>query len=628
MIDAGEGNNGAAISLSLGDTPVDATINNAVSGVIQGRSAEGEPLPASSPQAGDGIRLEGVRGTNAEGGVAFAPSTFTGVINNNGLIASGDNVVGTTAGFRAVNGVSFQGTLNNTGQIDGAQNGVYFGNPVGEGGGDHTGGVVNNSGLITSDSRALNIDGTGLRVNNSGSILGTGDQRNGTVYIDGTADDVTINNNGLIDAGEGNSGSGVSIQVGAANPLGDGTDDVETSAVINNTGLIQGRGTEQVPNGVRLFVGSGLEEATFSGQVNNSGTIASETAAGILIEEGVIFNGQIVNSGTIQGGNGIAIDATGAEGQVNIVNNETLEGSVILGNGDDIFVQNSDEGVEVTGGAGDDTILGGAGDDTLIGGEGIDSIDGGEGTDTVDFSDATAGVIVDLDVNSAGGAGTPSQDGGILDAPPAAGGQVIEEIDDVENIIGSDFNDGLFGNNEINVLIGGAGNDVIHSFGGADTLDGGEGIDTALFSAGGGVEVDLDDDGNATSSFGDTLISIENINGSNAGSDIISGNGFVNILNGLGGDDTLNGEGGDDILTGGAGSDTFVFDANSGIDLITDFVIGEDVLDFSSIFNTTVAALGAATEDSIGTTFQLAEDSFVTLENVALSDLATSDVIV
>ena len=345
-VDAGEGNNGAAISLSLGDEPVDGTINN--TGLIQGRTADGEPLPPTSPQAGDGIRLEGVRSANAEGGVAFAPATFTGEINNTGLIDSGDNVAGSTAGFHAVNGVSFQGTLNNTGTISGTQNGVYFGNPVADGGGDHTGGVFNNDGLVSSDSRALNIDGEGLTVNNSGAILGTGNQRNGTVYLDGTAENITVNNSGLIDAGVGNSGSGVSIQVGTANPLGDGVDDVETSTTINNSGLIQGRGTAQVPNGVRLFVGSGLEEATFTGEINNDGTIDSEHEAGILVEEGVIFNGQIVNNGTIRGGNGVAIDATGALGQINVENNATLDGSVILGDGDDIFVQNSTEGVEVT----------------------------------------------------------------------------------------------------------------------------------------------------------------------------------------------------------------------------------------------------------------------------------------
>ena len=99
---------------------------------------------------------------------------------------------------------------------------------------------------------------------------------------------------------------------------------------------------------------------------------------------------------------------------------------------------------------------------------GLDQVDGGEGTDTVSFANLAAdgvagaftGVIVDLDVNSAGANGTPGQDGAILDTPPAAGGQPVNGINlvDIENVIGSDFNDGIFGNNEVNVLEAGGGN--------------------------------------------------------------------------------------------------------------------------------------------------------------------------
>ena len=130
-----------------------------------------------------------------------------------GLITSFDGANGTVAGFRAVNGVDFQGELNNEGTISGIQNGVYFGNATPAGGGDHTGGVFNNVGLVTSDSRALNIDGTGLTVNNSGAIIASGTQRNGTVYADSTAQDFTLNNTGLIDAGIGLEGAGFSAEL-------------------------------------------------------------------------------------------------------------------------------------------------------------------------------------------------------------------------------------------------------------------------------------------------------------------------------------------------------------------------------------------------------------------------------
>ena len=66
--------------------------------------------------------------------------------------------------------------------------------------------------MISSDSRAFNIDGEGLTLNNEGTIEGTGAQRNGTVYSDGTANNFNVNNSGTIDAGV--EGSGFAAEIG------------------------------------------------------------------------------------------------------------------------------------------------------------------------------------------------------------------------------------------------------------------------------------------------------------------------------------------------------------------------------------------------------------------------------
>ena len=176
VIDASSGNLGAGFSVELSEAGNNFDINN--EGIIQGRGDAG----AGVATAGDGIRLERERVAGALDGATTG--LFTGTITNSGTIAS-EGANGTVGGFRAVNGVSFQGTLNNEagGTISGTQNGVYFGNATPAGGGENTG-TVNNAGVISSDSRALNIDGTGLTVNNTGQIIGTGDQRNGTVYPD------------------------------------------------------------------------------------------------------------------------------------------------------------------------------------------------------------------------------------------------------------------------------------------------------------------------------------------------------------------------------------------------------------------------------------------------------------
>ncbi|MEO0884105.1 MAG: calcium-binding protein, partial [Pseudomonadota bacterium] len=211
-----------------------------------------------------------------------------------------------------------------------------------------------------------------------------------------------------------------------------------------------------------------------------------------------------------------------------LAGNDTITG--LAGNDTLIGGEGNDT---LDGGAGTDSLTGDAGDDTFIS-DGQDDIFGGEGNDTADFSALTDGVNVDLDTNTPA-PGPASQDGAVLDAAPNAGGQQVQELDDIENVIGSSGDDVIFGNNEVNVLDGGAGDDVFHSFGGADFVNGDEGTDTVLFSAGGAVEIDLDEDGNAVASVGDTVTSIENITGSAAGNDTISGNSGVNVLNGNGG---------------------------------------------------------------------------------------------
>ena len=294
LIDAGEGNQGAGFSAELSADGNDFAITN--SGTIQGRGQ----ADAGSALAGDGLRFERERVMGMLDG--STTGLFTGTITNSGLINS-EAVAGTTAGIRFVNGISFRGEINNSGTISGVNNGLYFGNPVPAGGADHTGGVVNNSGVISSNSRALNIDGTGLAITNlaAGRIIGTGNQRNGTVYSDGTADDFTLNNQGLIDAGGGNLGSGFAAEVGEA---ADGA----TTFTLTNSGTIQGRGagdpvTGLAGDGVRI--GNAGNIGVFDGSITNSGLINSEstagTTAGLRVVDGVAFQGTLTNNGTISG---------------------------------------------------------------------------------------------------------------------------------------------------------------------------------------------------------------------------------------------------------------------------------------------------------------------------------------
>ena len=191
--------------------------------------------------------------------------------------------------------------------------------------------------------------------------------------------------------------------------------------------------------------------------------------------------------------------------------------------------------------AGNDTLNAFNGNDILRGGLGADILNGGDGFDTADYADSNESVFINLFGN------------------PNFGGTAFgDTLISIENIMGSNFNDIIGGNQESNVLNGGNGSDQLTGFGGNDTIDGGDGIDIIQ-----GVSGD------------NTLIGGEggDIIFGGTGIDIINGDAGADTLFGDGSNDTLNGGAGDDALVGGVGDDTL----NGGGD--NDFIIGNEGAD-------------------------------------------------
>ena len=120
------------------------------------------------------------------------------------------------------------------------------------------------------------------------------------------------------------------------------------------------------------------------------------------------------------------------------------------------------------GDAGDDRLSGGAGDDHLSGGAGNNVIDGGDGFDTVDYAFSDRAVVVELDTN-----GTRSRDGSTA---------ISDALSSIEAVMGSRYDDIVYGNAAENYLFGDAGNDMLVASGGNDTLDGGDGDDRVVSS--------------------------------------------------------------------------------------------------------------------------------------------------
>ncbi len=227
--------------------------------------------------------------------------------------------------------------------------------------------------------------------------------------------------------------------------------------------------------------------------------------------------------------------------------------------------------------------IGGSGDDLIIANMVANRIDGGGGNDTASWQAATSGVTVNLQNGQTGG---------------QAAGDVLVSI---ENLRGSSFSDTLTGNGAANVINGGGGRDVLSGGGGVDTLSyaglgGGVTVDLGSGRTGGAAAGDrISGFENVTGTdYADVLIAGAGVNvvdGGRGDDRLEGGSGDDTLLGGAGADqlfggsgaDILNGGAGADILNGGSGSDRFVFDvADGAVDRIADFQKG-DRIDLTAI---------------------------------------------
>lgn len=213
--------------------------------------------------------------------------------------------------------------------------------------------------------------------------------------------------------------------------------------------------------------------------------------------------------------------------------------------------------------------------------------------DTVTYASATAPITVSLAIG----------------VQQNTGGAGLDTLINIENLVGSSFNDNLIGNTKNNSLNGRAGNDTLDGGVGSDSMIGGLGNDSFVVNVVGDVVTENLNEGTDTvnSSVTYTLpANVENltltgaspINGTGNGLiNTITGNAANNQLNGGAGNDTINGGIGIDRLTGGIGNDIFRFTTTGQIDTVTDYNVANDTIQLeNAIFTklTTTGTLAAA----------------------------------
>jgi Ca2+-binding RTX toxin-like protein len=222
-----------------------------------------------------------------------------------------------------------------------------------------------------------------------------------------------------------------------------------------------------------------------------------------------------------------------------------------------------EQGITVTGGAGNDILNGGTGNDLLYGNAGNDELYGKDGDDELDGGN-------DNDLLFAG-----------------SGNDILNGGSGNDELYGGIGNDRLYGDGGNDILSGGDGNDFLRGGNGNDTLYGGVGDDT--------YSVDSQDYIYEYSNQGtDTIqsrLSYSLLNGANVENLTLTGGGNIsgtgdnlnnviignrgnNTLNGGAGNDSIYGGDGNDILSGGIGNDYIKGEAGN------DFLYGEGGKDF------------------------------------------------
>ncbi|MEG4280503.1 SBBP repeat-containing protein [Microcoleus sp. MON1_C1] len=172
------------------------------------------------------------------------------------------------------------------------------------------------------------------------------------------------------------------------------------------------------------------------------------------------------------------------------------------------------------------------------------------------FGAAESDYPLNLELDRAGNVYLTGETKGALGGPNAGGNDIwlaklgtIAEAVTPTPIIGTDGDDFLAGDRRNNTISGKQGNDSLSGFDGNDQMYGNLGNDC--------------------------------LEGSKGNDSLYGGKGNDTLLGGNG-DDLLDGGLGNNSLTGGKGVDRFLLAANSGIDTITDFEDGKDLLRLDS----------------------------------------------
>ena len=406
--------------------------------------------------------------------------------------------------------------------------------------------------------------------------------------------------------------------------------DLEPSFAIAASTALDGFGNTDTLRNLENLTGSNFDDVLISNALSN-------TLKGMPGNDLLIGNG---GDDILDGGDGIDTVSYRRDPDsvhVNLVEKKASDGfggvdkisnveNVVGSNFNDEIIGDAQANT-ITAGNGADTLKGFAGNDLLMGEAGNDLIDGESDIDTVSYGNSPSGVVVNIDEASSYKNSSfftdlePSFE--INNGTASDGFGTTDTLRNLENIIGSGFNDILISNSQNNNIQALAGNDLLLGNAGNDSVDGGTGIDTVSYRRDpGSVNVNLVQN-EARDGFGgvDQIYNVENVVGS-AFDDRITGDAQANTIEvgdgndyvaagagndrifGENGNDTIFGEGDDDYLVGGSGNGwpSDILNGGSGND--------------TASYITAKTSVAASLAEKTGWGGDAAGDQFISIENL------------
>lgn len=362
----------------------------------------------------------------------------------------------------------------------------------------------------------------------------------GTDFADTLTGDANAN---VLDGGNGN--DTFVLSGGADTIIGGGGVDTFNLAPASagatlNLGSLDGNGfstltigalTQKV-SGIENITGTGFND-TFTGNGANN-TISGGAGADIInggLGDDIIYGGS--GSDTLAGGGGndtvrfddltsgitVTLSSAGTGNVVNGPDTDTISGfsTIYMTGSDDTFTESTAA----------DTVFGLGGNDTfkmVAGDSSNDMFDGGSGINTVDYTNASNAIDVNLATQTATGNGT-------------------DTLVNIQNVVGTAFDDTIRGSTAANTLDGGSGTNTL-SYDYTNTS-----VVANLSVVSGGY---------ATVTIGSDTDKVKNfqIVTGGGGNDSFTGNGTGNTFNGGAGNDTFFTSAGNDTFNGGADIDT------------------------------------------------------------------------